>query len=134
MALCSTIYDVCNDFIIHGLMRRYLASERETALMHCKEIEKLGLFKDSIIIFDRGYYSEKMFRYFSEKGYLCVMRIKDNYNLAKQCTGDCIVTLVGDHKEGTSDMNVRMISVKLDGGITEYLATSIFCYNWTRNE
>ena len=54
------------------------------------------------------------------------MRIKDNYNLAKQCTGDCIVTLAGDHKEGTSDMNVRMISVKLDGGITEYLATSIF--------
>jgi len=126
MALCSTIYDVCNDFIIHGLMRRYLASEREAALIHCREIEKLGLFKDSIIIFDRGYYSEKMFRYFSEKGYLCVMRIKDNYNLAKQCTGDCIVTLAGAPREGTSDMNVRMISVKLDGGITEYLATSIF--------
>lgn len=126
MALCSTIYDVCNDFIVHGLMTGYLGSERSAALRHCAELEKLGQFKDSIIIFDRGYYSERMFRYFVEKGYLCVMRVREGFNIAKKCTGDCILPLEGDPKEGTSDIEVRMISVLLDSGETEYLATNIF--------
>lgn len=126
MALCSTIYDVCNDFIVHGLLKRYLSSERNAALEHCAELEKLGLFKDAVIIFDRGYYSDAMFRYFAEKGYLCVMRLKNNLTLAKQCTGDCILTLPGNRKKGTKDIKVRVIRVPLDGDETEYLATSIF--------
>ncbi len=125
MALCSTIYDVCNDFIVHGLLRRYLASEREAALQHCSELEKLGQFENSIILFDRGYYSEKMFRYFFDKGHLCVMRIKDNYNIAKSCKGDTILKLFGDPNDGTEDIPVRVIAVPLDGGTTEYLATNI---------
>ena len=71
MALCSTIYDVCNDFIVHGLIKRYLSSERDAALKHCAELEKLGLFKDSILILDRGYYSEALFRFFQTKD-ICV--------------------------------------------------------------
>ena len=126
MALCSTIYDVCNDFIVHGLIKNYLGSERSAALMHCAEIEKLGLFNDSIIVFDRGYYSEAMFRYFFEKGYLCVMRLRENFNIAKKCVGDCRVILPGNPKNGTSDIEVRVIAVPLDGGVTEYLATNIF--------
>lgn len=126
MALCSTIYDVCNDFIVHGLIKNYLGSERSAALMHCAEIEKLGLFNDSIIVFDRGYYSEAMFRYFFEKGYLCVMRLRENFNIAKKCVGDCRVILPGNPQNGTSDIEVRVIAVPLDGGVTEYLATNIF--------
>lgn len=126
MALCSTIYDVCNDIIVHGLLKQYLGSERDAALKHCAELEKLGQFKDSIIIFDRGYYSEAMFRYFSSKGYLCVMRIREGLNIAKQCTGDCILTLPGNSKDGTLDINVRVVSIPLDSGVTEYLATNIF--------
>ena len=126
MALCSTIYDVCNDVIVHGLLKRYLASERDAALMHCAELEELCLFKDSIIIFDRGYYSEAMFRYFADRGYLCVLRIRENYNLAKQCRGDSILSLPGKHQDGTKDISVRVISVSLDSGETEYLATTIF--------
>ena len=30
MALCSTIYDVCNDFIIQGVLKPYLGSELST--------------------------------------------------------------------------------------------------------
>ena len=126
MALCSTIYDVCNDFIVHGLIKRYLSSERDAALKHCAELEKLGLFNDSILILDRGYYSEAMFRYFSGKGYLCVMRLRESFYIARKCTGDCIQILHGNPKDGTSDINVRVISVPLDGGVTEYLATNIF--------
>ena len=126
MALCSTIYDVCNDIIVHGLLKRYLGSERYAALQHCAELEKLDLFKDAVVIFDRGYYSDAMFRYFAAKGYLCIMRIREGFNLAKQCTGDCILTLSGDKKKGTEDISVRVIAIPLDGGETEYLATSIF--------
>ena len=126
MALCSTIYDVCNDFIVHGLIKRYLSSERDAALKHCAELEKLGLFNDSILILDRGYYSEALFRFFSDKGYLCVMRLREGFHIARKCTGDCIQALHGNPKDGTADIDVRVISVPLDGGVTEYLATNIF--------
>ena len=126
MALCSSVYDVCNDFIVQGFLRPYLGSERTAALLHCDELEKLGLFNDSILIFDRGYFSENMFRFFADKGYLCLMRIRDSFNLAKKCTGDCILTLPGDKKTGTQDIKIRVIAVPLDGGETEYLATSLF--------
>ena len=126
MALCSTIYDVCNDIIVHGILKRYLGSERDAALQHFEELEKLDLFNDSVIIFDRGYFSDAMFRYFASKGYLCVMRIREGFNLAKKCTGDCILTLPGDKKKGTDNIDVRVIAIPLDGGVTEYLATTIF--------
>ena len=61
----------------------------------------LGLFQDAVIIFDRGYYSKDMFRYFSSKGYLCVMRIRERLKISKKCTGDCILTLPGNKKKGT---------------------------------
>ncbi len=134
MALCSTIYDVCNDYIVHGLLKHYLSSERSAALEHCEDLEKLGLFKDSILILDRGYYSEDMFRYFSNKNHLCVMRIRDTFKLAKNCNGDSIMTLKGDSKKGTHDVNVRVITVKLDGGETEYLVTNIFDKSLTNED
>ena len=134
MALCSTIYDVCNDFIIQGVLKPYLGSERDAALQHCADIESLDLFKDSIIVFDRGYYSEKMFRYFVDKGYFCIMRIREGFNLAKKCTGDDILTLPGDPKQGTADVNVRVIAVPLDSGETEYLATNVFDASLSNND
>ena len=54
------------------------------------------------------------------------MRVREGLNIAKKCTGDCILPLEGDPKEGTADIEVRMISVLLDSGETEYLATNIF--------
>ena len=134
LALGSTIYDVCNDFIIHGLLTRYLGSERDAARKHFVDIEKLGLFKNSILIFDRGYYSEDMFRYFSERNYLCVMRIKEGLKLAKNCSGDCILTLPGDKEKDTSDIPVRVISVSLESGVTEYLVTTIFDESLTADD
>lgn len=125
MALCSTIYDVCNDCIVHGLLEPYLGSERDAALEHFDNIEKRDLFENSILIFDRGYYSEELFRYFADRGYMCVMRIKKKINLAKQCTGDSVLTLAGSKKKGLEDIKVRVIAVPLDSGETEYLATSV---------
>ena len=61
--------------------------------------EDMGLYNNSIIIFDRGYYSEDMFRYCVEHGHLCVMRLKEGINLSKKCNGDMISILQGTSKE-----------------------------------
>lgn len=131
-ALTSIVYDVLDDFIVHATFSRYLASERAQAFLHMKELEELGIYNESIIIFDRGYYSENMFRYCVEHGHLCVMRLKQSLCLAKNLKSskadayEGFDTLHGDPKEGTEDIRVRVIAVKLDTGETEYLATNIF--------
>ena len=126
MALASVIYDVNNDFICHGLLRPYLSSERIAALDHCKALEALGILKGAVLVFDRGYYSENMFRYFVKNDRLCFMRLKENYKLAKNCDGDTVQTLKGDSKSGTEDIPIQVIRVPLDGGSFEYLATNIY--------
>ena len=126
MALCSTIYDVCNDYIVHGLLRRYLGSERSAVLDHCDVLNSLKIFDNALLILDRGYYSENMFRYFVKNDRLCLMRLKENYKLAKNCDGDTVQTLKGDSKNGTEDIPIRVIRVPLDGGSFEYLATNIY--------
>lgn len=81
-----------------------------------KTLEDLGIYKDSVIVFDRGYYSENMFRYCAEHDHYCVMRLKSNIKLSKQAgkrTNDFTTFLEGDHKAGTEDIRVRVISVRL---------------------
>ena len=86
----------------------------------------MGLYNNSIIIFDRGYYSEDMFRYCVEHGHLCVMRLKEGINLSKKCNGDMISILQGTSKKGTSDVPIRVLEIPLDDGTKEYLATNLF--------
>ena len=85
MGLASIIYDVLDDYILHASIHKFLSSERAAALEHLKVLEDMGLYNNSIIIFDRGYYSEDMFRYCVEHGHLCVMRLKEGINLSKNC-------------------------------------------------
>lgn len=126
MGLASVVYDVLEDYIVHASFHRYLASERSAALEHLKQLEYLNIYENSIVIFDRGYYSEAMFRYCVSHNHLCVMRLKEKINLCKNCNGDSILTLPGDVKTGTSDIKIRVIVVTLDDGTKEYLATNIF--------
>lgn len=126
MGLASIVYDVLDDYIVHASFHRYLASERHVALEHLRSLESLGIYKDSIVIFDRGYYSEKMFRYCVQNQHLCLMRLKENFKLCKKCNGDTRTVIPGNPKEGTSDIDIRVIEVTLDNGTTEYLATNLF--------
>ena len=134
MALASVIYDVTNDFICHGLIRRFLSSERTAAIDHCKALEALGILKGAVLVFDRGYYSGAMFRYFSDNGYLCVMRIRENLQLSKSCKGDTVQSLsFEDEASGLSvTVPVRVISIDLGNGTIEYLATNIFDTGYTK--
>ena len=76
MGLASIVYDVLDDYIVNASFHRYLASERAAALEHLKNLEALNIYQDSIVIFDRGYYSENFFPYCVERGHLCLMRLK----------------------------------------------------------
>ena len=126
MGLGSIVYDVLDDYIVHASFQRYLASERSAALEHLHNLEDLNIYQNSVIIFDRGYYSEDMFRYCVEHQHLCLMRLKQNYNIAKKCSGDIITILPGNAKDGTKDIRIRVIEVILDDGTKEYLATNLF--------
>ena len=89
-------------------------------------LEDLNIYQNSVVIFDRGYYSEDMFRYCVEHQHLCLMRLKQNYNIAKKCSGDIITILPGNTKDGTENIKIRVIEVILDDGTKEYLATNLF--------
>ena len=71
------VYDVLDDYIVHASFQRYLASERSAALEHLHNLEDLNIYQNSVVIFDRGYYSEDMFRYCVEHQHLCLMRLKN---------------------------------------------------------
>ena len=101
MGLGSIVYDVLDDYIVHASFQRYLASERSAALEHLHNLEDLNIYQNSVVIFDRGYYSEDMFRYCVEHQHPCLMRLKQNYNIAKKCSGDIITVLPGNEKDGT---------------------------------
>ena len=126
MGLASIIYDVLDDYIVHASIHKFLSSERSAALEHLKVLEDMELYSNSIIIFDRGYYSEDMFRYCAEHGHLCVMRLKEGIHLSKKCSGDILSVLPGSSKEGTSDITIRVLEVILDDSTKEYLATNLF--------
>ena len=57
MGLGSIVYDVLDDYIVHASFQRYLASERSAALEHLHNLEDLNIYQNSVVIFDRGYYS-----------------------------------------------------------------------------
>ena len=126
MGLGSIVYDVLDDYIVHASFQRYLASERSAALEHLHNLEDLNIYQNSVVIFDRGYYSEDMFRYCVERQHLCLMRLKQNYNIAKKCSGDIITILPYNEKDGTEDIRIRVIEVILNDGTKEYLATNLF--------
>ena len=126
MGLDSIVYDVLDDYIVHASFQRYLASERSAALEHLHNLEDLNIYQNSVVIFDRGYYSEDLFRYCVEHQHLCLMRLKQNYNIAKKCSGDIITVLPGNEKDGTEDVRIRVIEVILNDGTKEYLATNLF--------
>ena len=135
MALASVIYDVTNDYICHGLIRPFLSSERLAAADHCEALATLGILKGSVLVFDRGYYSEAMFRYFSENGYYCVMRLKENIRLSKSCKGDTISSIeFSDSGETTAVIRVRVLAIDLGNGTTEYLATNLFSKDYTSED
>ena len=60
LASVSVLYDVMNDILVDVSLHSYRYNERESAQSH---IDFLPGFPNSILLVDRGYPSESMFRY-----------------------------------------------------------------------
>lgn len=64
MALCSTLYDVLEDIIVNRSLHPDLYSGRNAAIEHLNALSSFDLAHQSTIIYDRGYYSGNMYRFF----------------------------------------------------------------------
>ena len=130
LALCSTLYDVLEDMIVDCSLHPDLFSEREAAIEHLNAFTQLDLADHSIIIYDRGYYSEKMYRFFFNHNILCLMRIKDSLKITRSASDDSVIMLPVSNLPcsdtiPSDPIPIRVIRVELDSGITEYLATNV---------
>ena len=91
-------------------------------------LESLNIYENSVITFDRGYYSDDMFSYCVDHNHYCVIRLKEKLNLSKKVLKSNNVTTtisVGD-KKNPREVTVRVIRVVLPDGTNEFLATNIF--------
>ena len=126
--ICKNIIQSIKEYITNSdkLEANREMNQRAAAIEHLKSLEALNIYQNSVIIFDRRYYSEKLFRYCVEHEHTCLMRLKNNYNIAKKCSGDICTILHGQSKDGTKDIDIRVIEITLPDGKKEYLATNLF--------
>lgn len=120
LASASVLYDVLNDIIVDVSLNSYRYNERDSAKEH---INFLPNFPNSIIIFDRGYPSEDMFRFLNSQGILFLMRIPKTFKKAISKEKDSIFEYPASKDKDA--LTLRSIHVPLADGTTEYLVTNI---------
>lgn len=120
MGLASVLYDVSQDYIVDTCIGNCNSSERTFAKQHISRLGELGLVENSLIIFDRGYFSIDLFNFLVDSGCSCLMRIKECItSLTKGEREDEILSLSKYHSK------VRIFKITLSSGETEYLVTNI---------
>ena len=122
MALSSVLYDVMEDIIVDAAIEKQFFSERELSLRHMSRLIDLGLETDSIVIFDRGYYSAEIYEEWYTAGCSVLMRLKRPNSLC-ELDGDDVVTCI-TAPNGT-EVPCRVLKYTLSTGETEYLATNV---------
>lgn len=122
MALSSVLYDVLEDVIVDAAIEKLFYSERELSLMHMSRLIDLGLERDSIVIFDRGYYSAEIYEEWYTAGCKVLMRLKRPNSLC-ELDGDDVVTSVTAPNGIT--VPCRVLKYILPTGETEHLITSV---------
>lgn len=120
LASASILYDVMNDILVDVSLHSYRYNEREAAKAH---MDFLPGFYNSIIVFDRGYPSEDMFRFLASRGILFLMRVPRTFKKAISEQKDVLFTYPSsDDKES---LTLRSIHFLLEDGSTEYLVTNL---------
>ena len=120
LASVSVLYDVMNDILVDVSLNSYRYNERESARTH---MNFLPSFSNSIILFDRGYPSEDMFRYLSSKGILFLMRVPKTFKKAISEQEDALFTYPSSGNK--ESLTLRGIHFLLEGGNIEYLVTNL---------
>lgn len=122
MALASVLYDVLEDVIVDAAIEKQFYSEREMSLRHLARLFVLGLENDSIVIFDRGYYSAEIYQEWVTAGCKVLMRLKKPNRLCS-LDGDDVLAHV-NAPDGTK-IDCRVIKYTLSSGEIEYLITAV---------
>ena len=110
------------DIIVDASIYPDLSSERNAVYEHLNATLDLDIFHNSILIFDRGYYSARIYCDFYNRGLLCLMRVKESLKITRSDSDDSI-QFIKDPASGL-DVPVRVIRVVLDSGTVEYLVTN----------
>lgn len=120
LASASILYDVLNDVIVDVSLNPYRYNERDSAKEH---ISFLPDFPNNIIVFDRGYPSEDMFRFLNSNGILFLMRIPKTFKKAILKEKDSMFDYPASKNKDS--LTLRGIHFPLADGTTEYLVTNI---------
>lgn len=120
LASVSVLYDVLNDIIVDVSLNSYRYNERDSAKEH---INFLPSFPNSVIVFDRGYPSEDMFRFLNSQGILFLMRIPKTFKKAILKEEDSMFEYPASKNKDS--LSLRSIHFQLADGTTEYLVTNI---------
>ena len=120
LASASVLYDVLNDILVDVSLHPYRYNERESAKSH---VNFLPGFPNSVILFDRGYPSEDMFRYLNSKGILFLMRVPKTFKKVMAEQKDALFTYPASRNK--ESLTLRSIHFLLEDGSTEYLVTNL---------
>lgn len=117
----SLLYDIENDWIADAAIEPYPTSEKMMALSHLDRLVELGIAKESLVLFDRGYPEEKLISRLTgdEIGFLMRCRRKFNPVADETLSNDFTMLLKGK-------VPVRVIKLTLPTGETELLLTNLF--------
>lgn len=125
MGSASVLLDVLEDIIVDAALEKLNTSEREMANRHLSRLHELGIAKDAIVVFDRGYYSADIYQECINTGCKCLMRLKSTSNLCRLAGSDELTVVKAP--DGTP-MECRVLKVTLKTGETEYLITNVLDY------
>ena len=120
LASISVLYDVLNDLLVDVSLHPYRYNERTSAKEH---MEFLPEFQNTIVLFDRGYPSEELFRFLDSKNIYFLMRLPKSYKKAVFEEEDFVFTYPASNKK--KQLTLRSIHFPLEDGNMEYLVTNI---------
>jgi len=120
-ARLSTMADMLNSGIImDAQFTKYSVGERESAMRHHERLTSLGIGSESIVLYDRGYISERMLNDLNEKNIHYVFRVPRGWNKAV----DSIETGTDAEMEikvRKTTLKVRIVKFLLESGEEETL-------------
>ena len=120
LASISVLYDILNDLLVDVSLHPYRNKERKSAKEH---IDFLPNFPNTVVLFDRGYPSEELFRFLDTKKIFFLMRIPQTYKKAVLEEEDGLFTYPASSME--KSLTLRSLHFLLEDGSTEYLVTNI---------
>lgn len=131
----SCLYDVLNNLLVDVRMRPVKSSERDTAVEHLNYLHQLKPGRN-LVLFDRGYPSLELIRYFGEHNMIYLMRCNKAEFISevrKVSDEDTIIQIdrLSRKTKVPIQTEMRVIHIPLDNGIVETLITNLLDDSFT---